>query len=415
MTTHGSPDSSGPHPTPVPAVDPALLRGLTQPRLGRRGFLRLGGAAGVAALLAACGVEGEKSNDSSGTAPEDFWDGKEKAGVLNFANWPLYIDVADDGSNPSLKKFEDEKGIKVTYREVIQDNESFFATIRPQLAANQSTGHDLIVMTNGLQLDKLIALGYLAPLDLTKLPNFVKNADASVKNPAYDQGNKYTVAWQSGITGIAYDPEKTGREITSYEDLFDPAFAGHVGMFGENQDLPNLALVGMGIDPTTSTPDDWKKAADKLTKQREDGIVRKYYVQDYIDPLAAGDLWITMAWSGDVFQQVAAGSNLKFVVPQEGAILWTDNMCIPKTAEHPVDAITYMDFAYEPEVAAMLADYINYITPVQSAKSLVSPEIGESPLIFPSQEDLANTHRFRVLTTEEETEWNKIFQPVYQS
>jgi spermidine/putrescine transport system substrate-binding protein len=414
--THVSSDRPGAHQAPSPAsADPALLRGLTQPRLGRRDVFRLGGLAGAAALLAACGVKGEKKDDA-GVAPTDFWSGKTKANTLDFSNWPLYIDVSEDGkSYPSLDKFKEDTGIKVNYREDIQDNESYFGKVRPSLAAGKSIGADLIVITNGIFLDKFIQLGYLAPLDQTKLPTFAANADASVKNPSYDPGNKYTVAWQSGLTGIAYDPDKTGREITSYEDLFDRKFAGHVGMFGDNLDLPNLALVGMGVDPAKSTPDDWKKAADKLNKQRTDGIVRKYYTQDYIDALASGDLWISMAWSGDVYQQLASGKNLRFVVPEQGGILWTDNMCIPITAQHPVDAITYMDYVYKPEIAAMLAEYINYITPVPAAKSQVSAALADSTLIFPSEGDLAKTHRFRVLTTDEETEWNKIFQPVYQS
>jgi spermidine/putrescine transport system substrate-binding protein len=413
VTTHDSTDRPGSR-SPVPATDPALLRGLTQSRVGRRDFLRMGGAAGLAAFLAACGVKGEKAKNTVSSG--DFWAGKTKAGTLNFANWPLYMDVSDDEkTHPSLDQFTKDTGIKVTYREVIQDNESYFGQVRPSLAAHKSIGQDLIVITNGIFLDKFIQLGYLAPLDHTKLTTFAKNASPSVVNPSYDPGNKYTVAWQSGLTGIAYDPARTGREITSYEDLFDPAFKGHVGMFGDNEDLPNLALVGMGIAPEKSTPDDWRKAAAKLTKQREDGIVRKYYDQSYIDALASGDLWISMAWSGDVYQQQAGGKNLKFVVPKEGAMIWTDNMCIPYTADHPVDAITYMDYVYRPDVAAMLADYINYITPVPGAKSLVDPSLAGSPLIFPTADDLAKTHRFRDLTSDEETVWNGIFQPVYQS
>nr|MDT0664062.1 spermidine/putrescine ABC transporter substrate-binding protein [Micromonospora sp. DSM 115978] len=296
-----------------------------------------------------------------------------------------------------MELFTAETGIRVDYREDIQENEGFFARIRPSLAENQPIGYDLMVITNGITLSRIIDLGYLAPLDHSKLPNFAANADSSVKDPSYDPGNVYTVAWQSGFTGIAYDPAAVGREITSYEDLFDPAFAGKVGMFGDNQDLPNLALVGMGIDPATSTPDDWRRAADKLIKQRDDGIVRDYYDQSYIDALSSGDLSISMAWSGDVFQAQASGTNLEFIIPSEGGMIWTDNMCIPKTAPHPVDAITYMDFAYRPEVAAMLAEYINYITPVPAAKDhFVDPELAESPLIFPAQADLERVHYFRV-------------------
>ncbi|ADP78121.1 polyamine ABC transporter substrate-binding protein [Pseudofrankia inefficax] len=414
MTTHDSTDRPGAQ-SPPPAVDPALLRGLTQPRLGRRQFLQAGGAAGLAAFLAACGVKGEKKAPATADDVATFWSDKKKAGTLDFANWPLYMDTDDAGKHPSLVQFEKDTGIHVNYRESIQDNGEYFAKVQPQLAAHQSISADLIVITNGVYLDKFIELGFLAPLDQTKLPTFAKNADPSVKNPSYDKGNKYTVAWQSGLVGIGYDPEKTGREITSYEDLFDPAFKGHVGMFGDNEDLPNFCMVGMGIKPETSTEADWKNAAAKLTKQRDDGIVRKYYDQGYIDALASGDLWLSMAWSGDVYQQQAGGKNLKFVVPKEGGLFWTDNMCIPITAAHPVDAITYMDYVYKPDVAAMLTDYINYITPVPGAKSLVDPALSGSPLIFPTADDLKKTYRYRDLTAAEEKTWNSIFQPIVQS
>ncbi|MEX5709273.1 spermidine/putrescine ABC transporter substrate-binding protein [Parafrankia sp. FMc6] len=396
--------------------DPALLRGLTRRRFDRRDLLRLTGAAGSAALLAACGVKGEAGDSAQAADVAGYWAGKAKAGTLDFANWPLYMDVgSSDAEHPSLDLFTQETGIKVTYREVVQENESFFAQIRPGLAENQPVGYDLMVLTNGITLSRVIQLGYLAPLDHKRLPTFAANADPSVKDPAYDPGNQFTVAWQSGITGIAYDPEKTGREITSFADLMDPAFAGKVGMFGENQELPNLALLGIGVAPADSAPEDWRRAADKLIEQRDAGIVRKYYDQSYIDSLAGGDLWISMAWSGDVYQQLAAGTKLKFVVPEEGGLIWTDSMCIPRTAAHPVDALTYMDFVYRPDVAGMLAEYINYITPVPAARDHVSPELAESTLLFPTRAEFDRVHRFRVLTTEEETEWNKIFQPVYQS
>ena len=414
MTTHGSTDRPGPGSIDR-GTDPALLRGLTQPRLGRRQFLQAGGAAGLAAFLAACGVKGEEKAPARAADAAQFWAGKKKSGTLNFANWPLYMDTDDAGRHPSLAQFEKDTGIHVNYDESIQDNGEYFAKVRPQLAAHQSIGADLIVITNGVYLDKFIDLGFLAPLDASKLPTFAKNADPAVRNPSYDKGNKYTVAWQSGLVGIGYDPAKTGREITSYEDLFDPAFKGHVGMFGDNEDLPNLCMVGMGISPEGSTEADWKKAAAKLARQRDDGIVRKYYDQGYIDALASGELWLSMAWSGDVYKQQAGGKNLKFVVPKEGGLLWTDNLCIPVTAAHPVDAITYMDYAYKPEIAAMLADYIKYITPVPAARPLVDAALADSPLSFPTAADLKNTHRYRDLTPAEETTWNRIFQPIVQS
>jgi spermidine/putrescine transport system substrate-binding protein len=397
-------------------VDAAWMRGLTQRRFSRRDALRYagvgGGAVGLSAFLAACGVSSGKAKQ---TDVQKFWADKKQTGQLDFANWPYYIDVPDKGpGHPSLALFTKQTGIKVKYREVIQDDGSFYGKIQPVLAAGQSIGYDLMVITNGLYLDKLIQQNFLVPLDLSQVPNFTANASPAVKNPSYDPGNKYTVAWQSGMTGIGYNPKYIKRPITSYEDLFDPAFKGKIGMFGDNQDLPNLALQGIGINPETSTLDDWKRAAAKLKSQQG---VRKYYEQDYIEPLSKGDIWISMAWSGDIFQANASnpGLGLKFAIPKEGGLIWTDNMCIPIHAAHPVDTLKYMNFVYDPKPAAMLTAYINYVTPVPGSKEFITdPELKTDPLIFPTEDTLKQVKRYRVLNATEERQWNALFEPIFQ-
>lgn len=411
-------------------ADPAFLRGLTETRISRRAALRGAGAVSLAVALAACGI-GSKNQPAAHL--NWVWDKATKAGTLDFGNWPLYIDVAQDSKGkttyPSLDKFTKDTGIKVNYTEPIQDNESFFAKVAPQLQQGQSIGLDIIVVTNGIQLTNYMLKHWLTELDPTKLPNFTQYGGPRVQNRAFDPGNKFTIPWQSGLTGIGYNPQLTQREITSFADLFDPKFAGKVGMFSNLEDTPNLALVGLGIKPETSTPKDWQKAADKLKSQRDSQIVRKYYDQSYIKALAAGDTWISMAWSGDVFQaNLSAGNEkLKFVIPSEGGLIWTDNMCIPLNAAHPLDAITYMDYVYQPSVAATLAEYIDYITPVPSAKQVIEQQAAaekdaaskasllqtsESPLVFPSQDVLSRTAYYRVLNTTEVKKWNDIFNAV---
>jgi spermidine/putrescine transport system substrate-binding protein len=420
---------------PTDRLPADLLRGLTSPRLSRRDALRLGGVSGLALALAACGVSGGAQAGPTGTAAADaaaaFWAKQTPTKLLNFANWPLYIDTSatNKSDHPSIDLFTKQTGIKVTYSEVIQQDDSFFGQIQPQLAAGQSIGYDLVVITNGLYLDKMLALGYLELLDQSKMTNFYANASPLVKSPSFDRGNKYTMAWQSGMTGIGYNPKLTGRPITSWQDLQDPAFKGKIGMFADNQDLPNSALCAVGVNPETSTQADWQNAAAWLTKQRDAGLVRKYYNQDYIEALSKGDLWISMAYSGDIFQANASGATLEFVIPTEGAPIWTDNMCIPKNATNPVAAMTWMDFVYQPQIAAMLAESINYVTPVPAAATYIAADAAKltgadrasmealvtSPLIFPKPADYTRLHRYRVLTTAEETVWNNLFEPIYQA
>ncbi len=414
------------------SLEAALTRGLTPERLSRGQFLRragLGGAAaiGLGSVLSACGVGGTAAKTSAttttagGVGSAAWWAKQQQQGVLDFANWPLYIDT-DHGKHPSLAQFSKETGITVNYREVIPDNAPFYAKIEPTLQAGQSIGYDIIVMTNGWQLTELINHGWLIPLDHSQLPNFAKYASPIVKSPSYDHANTYTVAWQSGFTGIAYDPRLTGREITSIQDLFDPKFKGHVGMMSDNTELGSAGLIALGIDPVTSTTADWKKAAKLLQKQRDDGLVRQYYDQSYIKALENGDTWISQAWSGDIFQANASGyPHLKFVVPTEGVMHWTDNMMIPLHAKHPVDALKWMNFYYRPEIAAEVADWVNYICPVPAAKPVIAkqlddPAVASSPLVFPTKAMAAKAHDYYTFKNYDEfNTWNQTFDPIIQS
>jgi len=412
-------------------MDPALLRGMTQRRFSRRDALKYGGYASMAAFLAACGVRGTANKGASASPSQDlskiYGDGKP-AGVLNFANWENYIDVDAKGNSPTLQQFTKDTGIKVNYRTAVSDNAPFLAKIIPLLQAGQDTGYDLIVVTNGGFIERLINLDYLLPLDHQYLPNFEKYASEAVKDPSYDPGNRFTVAWQSGFTAIAYNSKVVDPPPTSFADLLDTKHKGKVGMFNNDQDLACPALVHLGKDIQTSTPDDWKEAADLLIKQRDDGIVRAYYENDFIDALESGETVLTQAWSGDVF--VASASKdlggdgypeLKLVTPEEGAILFTDNQGIPKGAKHPVDAIMMMDYVYQPEIAAQLADFIWYVSPVPAAKDVVlneldDPEVANSPLVFPSTDALAKSHKYKVFKdNDEREEWLSIFEPIYTS
>ncbi|RNI17954.1 polyamine ABC transporter substrate-binding protein [Flexivirga caeni] len=418
-------------PAELDPLAQADLRGMTQRRFSRRDIIHAAGLMAGAGLLAGCSVAGARAS----VIPEGYWADKKPTKFVDWAQWPLYIDVGKvhgRNTHPSVDAFTKATGIKVKYEEVIQDMDSFVGSIQPVLASHQATGYDLMVLTNGIYLTQMRELNYLVPLDHSRMPNFFKYADPTVKNPTYDPGNKFTVPWQSGITGIAYNPKYVKRPITSFDDLFDPAFKGKVGMFADNQDLPNLAIVGIGVDPAKSTESDWRRAAKRLTQQRNSGLVRAYYQQDYIAPLSKGDLWVTMAWSGDIFQANAStpGLDLKFVVPEQGGVVWTDNLCIPRYASNPVAAMELINFYYQPDIAAMVAEYVNYFTPVPEAKRYILADakaatdkddresllqIADSPLVFPTKAMESKLYRYATLKPEEVPVWNQIFEPVYES
>lgn len=413
--------------------DPVAVRGLTQPRIGRRDALRLFGAVGGAAFLAGCGIgSGGSETDTSKTAVSGYWDSHKPTGELNWANWPFYLDTAGKGRHPTLEAFEEETGIDVTYIEAIQDNAPFFAKVQPSLSAGQYSGYDLAVISSGIYFNKFKELGFFLPLDQSRLTNFHKYAAPRYQDEAFDPGNVLSIPWQAGFTGIGYNPEQTGREITSWADLQDPAFEGKIGMMANNEDLPNCALLAVGADPLTSTEDDWRKAAAWLEKQRP--LVRQYYSQNYLQALATGDTWITMAWSGDIFQQnlsnKAIGQALKFVIPDEGGLLFTDNFVILKESKNPVSAMMLMDYYYQPDVAAEATEWVNYISPVPDAQQVVLDDatsaapgdrayldqVAKSYATFPTQSTYEQTTIGLTPKSGDELDtWNSIFEPIYQS
>jgi spermidine/putrescine transport system substrate-binding protein len=406
--------------------DPSLVRGLTQRRFDRRDLLRASGLSALGMTLAACGVKG-KGKPAASVAPDaiaKFWGSKTKNGHVDFASWPLYMDP----KHPQLKKFTAETGITVNYQEVIQEMGPWFAKVQPQLSAGQSIGYDLMIITNSVQFNQFVDSGFLAPLDHSKMPNFAQNAGARYKTEVYDKGNVYSVPWASGITGIAYDPKKIKRPITKLADLWDESFKGKVGMFSDTQELGNFGLMVLGLNPDKSTEADWAKAAAKLKEQKSKGIVRNYYDQSYIDALGSGEVWITQAWSGDIFQKnLSDGTDFKFVVPEEGGTLWTDNMTIPVTAKNPVDAIQLLDFFYRPEIAGSLTEHIAYVSPVPAAQNQIKQDaakatgeekakkqqVATSPTVFPSDATYARLHYYvNFESVSMQQAYNKLFEPI---
>jgi spermidine/putrescine transport system substrate-binding protein len=389
----------------------------------RRELLRTAGAGagllGLSSLLAACGIVG---SDARGGADKvdwaSYWREQKRTGELNFANWPLYID-SEHGKSESLVDFSKATGIKVDYEAVIQGDAPFYAAIEPLLSAQEATGYDIVVMTNGWYLTQLINSNFLVELDHSKLPNFAKYASDLVKNPNYDPGNKFSVTWQTGFTGIAYNTKFIKRPITSFEDLADPAFKGHVGMMNDNVELGCAALLRMGVKPADSTPKQWAESTKWLEKQRE--LVLGYYDQSYIQYLENEDTWITQAWSGDVFQANLSGyPHLKYVVPKEGQVVWHDNMLIPRQAQNPLSALDWMNFYYTPKIAGIVEDWVNYVCPVPKAQQYIADVIKDStvansPLVFPPPSITAQSNPYYVYKDYDEYEtWNDTYNPIIE-
>jgi spermidine/putrescine transport system substrate-binding protein len=395
-----------------------LIDELVAAEISRRQLLRRGAAGGMsvgmAAFLAACGGGGNAlggGNAKKAAAAKVIPNGPIGT-QLNFSNWPLYIDV-EHGGHPTLQKFQKQFKVKVKYTEEINDNTEFFGKVRQQLANGNSGGRDIIVMTDWMA-GKMIRLGYIQRLNKAALPNVTKNLTDVLKHIDFDPNRDYSVPWQSGQTGLIYRQDKVG-DITSVNEIFNPKWKGKVTMLTEMRDSVGLTMLGMGKDPTTGTIADMLAAVAKMGDNVKNGQIRRFTGNDYLKDLPHGDTWIAYGWSGDAVQLQSDNKNIKFVHPDEGFMLWTDNMMVPVGAPHPYTAEVFMNWIYQPEVEAPIEDYVNYVPPVKGTKEAIlkiDPSVAKNPLIFPDDATLAKGHAFKQLAPADEDKLNNAFQAI---
>jgi spermidine/putrescine transport system substrate-binding protein len=380
--------------------------------VSRRNFVRTLGASALAVssagtLLAACG--GTEGTDKGGDASKPVSVSHAKTAIteLDFSNWPLYIDKA------VLKDFDKQHGGTTKYVEDINDNEEFNGKVQEALRRGRSIDRDIVVLTDWM-VARWLRAGWVDPIDKKNIPN-AKNLQPTLASPKFDPKRQYSLPWQSGMSAIGYNPEKTGRKLGSVNDLFDPKFKGRVTMLTDWRDSAALLLLAEGKKTETATLDDILAAIEKIDQQSKSGQIRKFTGNDYSKGLAGGDLWACVAYSGDVVQLKADNPKLEFLIPEEGAIIWTDNMLMPQKAPHPYAAETLMNYVYDPVVAAKLAASVQYVTPVKGAKEELAktdPELADNQLIFPDETTLAKLQPYPQLSLEEERQATEAMQKV---
>jgi spermidine/putrescine transport system substrate-binding protein len=381
--------------------------------ISRRRLLRRGaaGALSVSALsyLAACGSETGGSGDDDQAESKAIEKGKI-SDSLYVANWPLYIEE-DRGT---LKDFQKKYGTEIRYVEEVNDNNEFFGKVRQQYARGDSGGRDIHVVTDWMA-GKMIRLGYAQKLDHAALPNVQANLIDRLKSPPFDPKRDYSVPWQSGFAGIIYRKDKVKREPRSIDDLFDPDYKGKVTMLTEMRDTVGLVAASMGFDPETASTDEFMQAIEKIGEASDSGQIRGFTGNEYTKDITKGDSWVIIGWSGDAVQLEADNPNVRFVAPESGVHLWTDNMQVPVGAPAAYTAEKFMDFVYDPQVQADIAEYVNYICPVEGVKEILTerdPALGGNQLIFPDEQTLSDAFIFRQLKPDEDTELTEAFQSV---
>jgi spermidine/putrescine transport system substrate-binding protein len=394
-------------------LDRQFERLLANPHTRRRLLQR--GAAGALsasalAYLAACGTDEPSGGGGSQAEEAKAIPKGEISGPLYVANWPLYIEE-DRGT---LKEFEQEVGAKVKYVEEVNDNTEFFGKVRQQYDRGDSGGRDIHVVTDWMAA-RMIRLGYVQRFDKSTMPNANENLIERLKSPPFDTKREFSMPWQSGIAGIIYRKDKVKREPRSVDDLFDPDYKGKVTMLSEMRDTVGIVAASQGADPEKASVDEFMAAIEKIGEAAESGQVRGFTGNEYTKDITKGDSWVIIGWSGDAVQLQADNPNIRFVIPETGGHLWTDNMQIPVGAPNAFTAQKFIDFVYRPEVQADIAEYVNYICPVNGVKEILAerdPSLAENQLIFPDESFLADTFIFRGLKPDEEQQLDEEFQQV---
>lgn len=328
--------------------------------------------AGLAALAASgCAAPFTRNNDLG------------LAGTVRILNWPDYIDPA------LIDVIGEANDMQVGYSEDWADNYAGFAQIEPELAVGASS-FDIVVPTNWLAA-RMHGEGFLQPIPLEVVPNHV-NIDPSYLTTGWDRGARFHMPWQAGITGIAYDPAQTGREIRSVSDLFAPEFAGRVGMIGEMREAVGLAMLGSGDDPARATVSTATRALERVESANAAGQFGGWYYEDFVPALQDGNVALTMAWSGEAATMIDQRPDLRFVIPEEGAIRWFDTMVIPQGAAAVAGAGKWMNAVYNPAMAAQITQFVQYISPVLGVREELSAlggdaaRLAENPVLFPDDD-----------------------------
>jgi spermidine/putrescine transport system substrate-binding protein len=372
------------------------LKALAQSRVTRRSVLAGAGAIGAGSLLAACGGGGGASDNA-----------------VRWGNWTLYLDYDSDAKvYPTLEKFTEQTGVEVKYLEDYNDNDEFYGKVQGQLKLGEDIGYDLICPTDWMAA-RYIRLGYAQKLDKANIPN-ANNILPALASVPYDTDRSYTLTWQGIMGGFTWNKEKIPQGIRTLDDLFAPANKGKIEVLTELRDTVGVVMLAQGVDITKFTSDQYYNALDFLEKKIADGFIRQVKGNDYKEDLISGDAVAVIGWSGDAFQLSAENDGkFEFAIPESGGTISADNFVVPSTSEKKADVEKLINFYYEPEIAAEVAAYVNYITPVQGAQQAmerIAPELVDNQLIFPTAETQKLLHVFRNLTPAEETEFTDAFQ-----
>lgn len=396
----------------IPGFDPRLLTSqLATNRTTRRRFIGGGAAAAAAAILgpsflAACGSnKGGGGSSPSASAPPD--DGAPAKGELRVSNWPLYM------ADGFVAAFQTATGLTVDYKEDFNDNEQWFAKVKEPLSRKQDIGADLVVPTQFMAA-RIAGLGWLNEIRDARWPN-KKNLRDDLLNTKVDPGRKVTAPYMTGMVGLAYNKAATKKDIMGIDDLWDPAFKGRVSLLSDTQDGLGMIMQSQGNSIEDPTEEAVQKAVDLVKEQKDKGQIRRFTGNDYADDLAAGNIAVAQAYSGDVVQLQADNPDLHFIIPESGGDWFIDTMTIPYTTQNQTAAEAWINYVYDRANYAKLIAFVQYV-PVLSDMTdeldKIDPKLAKNPLIVPPDADAKRLKSWAPLTDEQTQKFNTMYAAV---
>ncbi|MFB9908112.1 polyamine ABC transporter substrate-binding protein [Allokutzneria oryzae] len=363
-------------------------------RFSRRNVLRSTAFFAIAAHgLAGCGIS-EAPREGSGEQGGRAVNQVDEPG-LNFYNWTDYI--APD----TISSFQAATGIKVTY-----DNFSSNDEMEAKIASG-AAGYDLVVPSDNF-LHRFLRAGLLRRLDHDLIPN-LGNLERRFAEADYDPGNRFSVPWAWGTTGLAYSKSALGERIPGFSAFDLAAAQGRSMVLDEARDGLSIGLLALGHDPNTGDAKQIDDAAKYLLDLKKKlGQISS----DVIEPLTSGQMVLAQAYSGDAFQARKANANVAYTIPKEGGLSYVDLLCVPKDAPHALNAHRFIDHILRPDVGAALSNAVRYGSPNAAAKTFIDKELLNDPLVYPPADVLARLPFIKDLGREAEARyadaWTKV-------
>jgi spermidine/putrescine transport system substrate-binding protein len=383
-------------------------------QLSRRSVIAGAGGGALALFLAACSSGG----GGAAAGPTAAADVSATKKSMTWANWSYYLDENKAGAHPTLEAFEKKTGIQVKYDVAVDDNNTYYAKVKDQLALGQDIGADTVCLTDWM-VSRLITQKWVQAFDADAMPNATANLSSTLRSPDFDPKRSYSMPWQTGFAGIAWNKKKLPSGLSSVNDLWDPSLKGKIGVLSEMRDTMGLIMLSQGVDISSKGwgDDEFDKALAVFKKNVSDGQIRNIKGNSYADDLKNGDTLAAIVWSGDItsINAEVGSDDFGFAIPDEGGTIWSDNFVIPIGSSRKANAEKLIDYYYEPEVAAKVAAYVNYVTPVDGAKEAmkkVDPSLVDNQLIFPDTATLGKVKMFRTLTNAEQMTYNGQFEAV---